>query len=127
MFAETDRRDRVRAARLRLGRRSSCSTGCSQGARRRARATPPSATAASAGRRRCSPAPLAGATAAVLDLVYYYPDWIGGWKLTYIVLVVASTVVVAGIGGLALVRALARTGALSSFAAGRSRSDPAAR
>jgi energy-coupling factor transport system substrate-specific component len=33
--------------------------------------------------------------------------------------VVASTVVVAGIGGTALVRALARTGALSSFASGR--------
>jgi energy-coupling factor transport system substrate-specific component len=35
--------------------------------------------------------------------------------------VVASTVVVCGIGGMALVRALARTGALSSFAAGRRR------
>ena len=35
--------------------------------------------------------------------------------------VVASTVVVSGLGGRALVRALARTGALSSFASGRSR------
>jgi energy-coupling factor transport system substrate-specific component len=62
---------------------------------------------------------LAGAMAAVLDLVYYYPTWTGGWKVTYLVVVVASTVVVAGIGGTALVRALARTGALSSFASGR--------
>jgi energy-coupling factor transport system substrate-specific component len=62
---------------------------------------------------------LAGAMAAALDLVYYYPSWTGGWKVTYLVVVVASTVVVAGVGGTALVRALARTGALSSFAAGR--------
>jgi energy-coupling factor transport system permease protein len=64
---------------------------------------------------------LAGAMAAVLDLVYWYPLWAGGWKLTYVVLVVASTVVVSGLGGRALVRALARTGALSSFASGRTR------
>ena len=64
-------------------------------------------------------AALAGAMAAVLDLVEYYPTWSGGWQTTYLVLVVASTVVVAGIGSTALVRALARTGALSSFASGR--------
>jgi energy-coupling factor transport system substrate-specific component len=62
---------------------------------------------------------LAGAMAAVLDLVFYYPTWSGGWKLAYLVVVAASTVVVAGIGGTALVRALARTGALSAFASGR--------
>jgi energy-coupling factor transport system substrate-specific component len=62
---------------------------------------------------------LAGAMAAVLDLVEYYPTWSGGWKTTYLVLVVASTLVVAGVGSTALVRALARTGALSSFASGR--------
>src|SRR3954452_16960217 len=64
---------------------------------------------------------LAGAGAAVLDLVYWYPLWTAGWKLTYVLLVVASTVVVCGIGGTALVRALARTGALNSSAAGRTR------
>jgi energy-coupling factor transport system substrate-specific component len=64
---------------------------------------------------------LAGAAAAVLDLVYWYPTWTAGWKLTYVLVVVASTLVVCGIGGTALVRALARTGALSSFAAGRRR------
>ena len=64
---------------------------------------------------------LAGAAAAVLDLVYWYPTWTAGWKLTYVLVVVASTVVICGIGGTALIRALARTGALSSFAAGRRR------
>jgi energy-coupling factor transport system substrate-specific component len=64
---------------------------------------------------------LTGATAAALDLVYYYPDWTGGWKSTYVALIVASTVVVAGIGGMALTRALAASGVLSSFASGRSR------
>src|SRR4051794_40661665 len=64
---------------------------------------------------------LAGAMAAVLDLAYWYPVWTAGWKLTYVLVVVASTVVICGIGGMALVRALARTGALSSFAAGRTR------
>ena len=64
---------------------------------------------------------LAGAMAAVLDLVYWYPAWANGWKVTYLVIVVASTVLVSGLGGRALVRALARTGALSSFASGRTR------
>jgi energy-coupling factor transport system substrate-specific component len=63
----------------------------------------------------------AGAMAAALDLFYWYPTWAGTWKLTYVVAIVASTAVVAGLGGPALVRALARTGALSSFASGRSR------
>jgi energy-coupling factor transport system permease protein len=64
---------------------------------------------------------LAGAMAAVLDLVYYYPTWTAGWKLSYLVVVVVSTVAVAGVGGQLLVRALARSGALSAFAAGRHR------
>jgi energy-coupling factor transport system substrate-specific component len=64
---------------------------------------------------------LAGAMAAALDLYYWYPTWAGNWKLTYVVVVVASTVIVSGLGGRALVQALARTGALSSFASGRSR------
>jgi energy-coupling factor transport system substrate-specific component len=66
-------------------------------------------------------AAFAGAMAAALDLFYWYPYWAGGWKLTYVVVVVASTVLVAGVGGRALVRGLARTGALSSFASGRAR------
>src|SRR4051812_25063783 len=66
-------------------------------------------------------AALAGAMAAVLDLITYYPTWAGTWKTTYVVVVVASTTVIAGVGSLVLARALARTGALSSFAAGRRR------
>jgi energy-coupling factor transport system substrate-specific component len=59
--------------------------------------------------------------AAVLDLLFYYPTWAGSWQTTYVLVVMASTAVIAGIGGTALVRALARTGALSSFAAGKHR------
>ena len=66
-------------------------------------------------------AAFAGAMAAVLDLVYWYPLWTSGWKSAYVLIVIASTVAISGVGGMALVRALARTGALSSFAAGRSR------
>jgi energy-coupling factor transport system substrate-specific component len=57
----------------------------------------------------------------VLDLVYWYALWTPGWKTAYVLVVVASTVVIAGVGGPLLVRALARTGALSSFAVGRTR------
>jgi energy-coupling factor transport system permease protein len=64
---------------------------------------------------------LAGAMAAVLDLVNYYPDWTGGWKSAYVLLVVVSTTVVAGLGGLALARALSASGALSQFATDRTR------
>ncbi|MCW2580947.1 MAG: HMP/thiamine permease [Blastococcus sp.] len=67
-------------------------------------------------------AALAGAMAAVLDILYYYPDWTMGWKATYLALVVLSTAVVAGIGSMLLSRALAASGALSSFAAGSGRS-----
>ena len=61
----------------------------------------------------------AGLAAAVLDLVYYYGAWRADWMLTYVVLVMASSLVIAGVGGEFLVRALARTGALQPFASGR--------
>jgi energy-coupling factor transport system substrate-specific component len=64
---------------------------------------------------------LTGGMAAVLDLVNYYPDWTGGWKTIYVLLVVASTTVIAGAGGQLLERSLAASGALSSFPAGRAR------
>ena len=67
-------------------------------------------------------AALAGGMAAFLDLYNYYRDWTTGWMTTYTGLVVISTVVVAGVGGLALTRALAASGALSAFASGRPRS-----
>jgi energy-coupling factor transport system substrate-specific component len=66
-------------------------------------------------------AAFAGLAAALLDFVNYYPDWTLGWKTTYLALVVASAVAVAGAGGMVLTRALAASGALSSFASGRTR------
>ena len=69
---------------------------------------------------------LAGATAglstSVLDNSLYYaqlPFW--SFQLPYTVFTVLSSMLLAGVVGLLLVRALARTGALSSFAAGRTR------
>lgn len=62
----------------------------------------------------------AGAAAALLDLVAYYPTWPGDWQAVYAAVVVASAAVVAGIGGYWLVRSVAQTGVLSSFPAGRS-------
>ena len=68
----------------------------------------------------------AGLSTSVLDLnLYYpvsaeYPFWV--FTLPYTAFTVLSSVLLAGVVGLLLVRALARTGALSSFASGRSRS-----
>jgi len=61
----------------------------------------------------------AGLAAAGLDLVYYYGGWQTDWKLAYVAVVTASAAVVAGVGSACLVRALARTGVLQPFAAGR--------
>jgi energy-coupling factor transport system permease protein len=67
----------------------------------------------------------AGLSTSILDLSLYYPvsaDY-PFWSFTapYTLFTVLSSVVLAGIVGLLLVRALARTGALSAFAAGRRR------
>ena len=64
----------------------------------------------------------AGLSTSILDNTLYYatlPFW--SFQVPYAVFTVLSSVVLAGIVGLLLVRALARTGALSSFAAGRTR------
>src|SRR3954451_15264578 len=67
----------------------------------------------------------AGLSTSILDLSLYYPvsrDY-PFWSFTapYTLFTVLSSVVLAGIVGLLLVRALAGTGALSAFAAGRRR------
>lgn len=71
------------------------------------------------------PAALAGAAAgvgaALLDFAYYYSAWSGGWKLVYVILVPLSGAVLTGGLSWWLVRALAPTGALNAFAAGRRR------
>ncbi|MFL6095760.1 MAG: ECF transporter S component, partial [Blastococcus sp.] len=68
---------------------------------------------------------IAGLSTSLLDLTLYYPvsqDYpFWAFTLPYIVFTVISSVLLAGVVGLLLVRALARTGALSSFAAGRRR------
>jgi len=64
----------------------------------------------------------AGLSTSILDNSLYYSDLsFLGFKLPYTVFTVISSVLLAGIVGLLLVRAMARTGALSSFAAGRTR------
>lgn len=64
----------------------------------------------------------AGLSTSILDTTVYYAD-LGFWayKVPYTVFTVISSVLLAGVVGLLLVKALARTGALSSFASGRSR------
>src|SRR4029078_5306764 len=57
----------------------------------------------------------AGAAAALLDLVVYYPSWAPGFQVLYAALVIPSAALVAGLGGWLLVRALSRTGVLSAF------------
>lgn len=63
----------------------------------------------------------AGLVSAVLDIAYYYGSWGFGWKVAHLGFVALSAAVIAGVGSWLLVRALAPTGALSSFAAGRNR------
>jgi energy-coupling factor transport system substrate-specific component len=61
----------------------------------------------------------AGVGAALLDLVLYYATWNGGWQLAYVAVLTASAALIAGVGSWLLVRALAQTGVLARFAAGR--------
>lgn len=68
---------------------------------------------------------LSGALAAVFATVwewfFYYPTWAWGWKFAYTGFGAVGGGVVAGLGGWALVRAMARTGVLDRFGAGRER------
>jgi energy-coupling factor transport system substrate-specific component len=57
----------------------------------------------------------AGVAAVVLDWLYFYRDWAAGWVGTYALLVVVSSVVIAGLGAWVLTGALARTGALDAL------------
>ena len=61
---------------------------------------------------------LAGAAAAMLDILFYYAPWSGAWQLAYTALLAVSSAVVAGLGSWLLVRALARTGVLAPFRSG---------
>lgn len=67
-------------------------------------------------------AAFAGAMAAAFESVYewhaYLPDWGWGYKLAYLGFFALSGIVIAGIGGWALVRSLARAGVLDAFGPG---------
>lgn len=65
---------------------------------------------------------VSGLAAGVYDAVVWYPDtsW-ATFRLPSIAVTAASSLVIAGIGGWALTRALAQTGALDRFPAGRER------
>ncbi|MFG2058827.1 ECF transporter S component [Micromonospora sp. NPDC048930] len=67
-------------------------------------------------------AALAGLAASIYDVFVWYPGtaW-GSFRLPYILLTAASSLVVAGLGSVALTRALANTGVLDRFPAGRER------
>ena len=62
---------------------------------------------------------LAGLAAAVHDVVLYYPDTGADFWAIYAVATVVSGIVVAGVGGWFLLRALVATGVLGSFEVGR--------
>ena len=70
---------------------------------------------------------LAGAAAAVCESLYewtsYYSYWDMDYKLAHLGFFVVSGVVIAGLGGYALVTALARAGVLDAFGAGREQVD----
>jgi energy-coupling factor transport system substrate-specific component len=64
----------------------------------------------------------AGLSTSILDTSLYYSELsLFGFKVPYTLFTVLSSVLLAGVLGLLLVRALARTGALSAFASGRRR------
>lgn len=74
---------------------------------------------------------LGGVLAAVFEIVFfewhsYVAEYSTGWKAIYLACGMVSGAVIAGVGGWALVRALARTGALNAFPPGHEvrESDP---
>jgi energy-coupling factor transport system substrate-specific component len=67
---------------------------------------------------------LAGLAAAVYDVFVWYPASAydtASMRLPYVLITVASSLVVAGLGSYLLTRALAQTGALDRFPSGRER------
>jgi energy-coupling factor transport system substrate-specific component len=65
---------------------------------------------------------LAGAFAGVWDVVQYYStNSFGSFQLPFVVITALSAAAIAGVGGWALTSAVARTGVLDRFPAGRER------
>ncbi len=79
--------------------------------------------------RRFGPiaAGLVGALAAALEIFYewhaYYGYWTWNYKLAYLGCTMLSGLVIAGIGGWLIVRAMAATGVLDAFGPGREHHD----
>jgi energy-coupling factor transport system substrate-specific component len=72
----------------------------------------------------CVAGALAGLGAAVYDVFVWYPASAydtASMRLPYVLITVASSLVVAGLGSYLLTRALAQTGALDRFPSGRER------
>lgn len=65
----------------------------------------------------------AGLAMGIYESIVWVPEFSPGWKLLYIGSAVVSGIVVAGLLGWLLVRALARTGALAPFASGRGQAE----
>jgi len=63
----------------------------------------------------------AGLSTTIMDLSLYYPEFSTGDRVAYGALTVLSSALLAGVGGWLLVRALAASGALSSFPVGQRR------
>jgi energy-coupling factor transport system substrate-specific component len=61
----------------------------------------------------------AGLALAINDLIQWYPGVSTSFRAVYVVSAIVSGVVIAGVGSWYLVKALAKTGALSRFAAGQ--------
>ncbi|MBT1001434.1 ECF transporter S component [Paenarthrobacter sp. DKR-5] len=61
-----------------------------------------------------------GLALGVSEVLLYFVEWEFGWQLLYVIFAAVSGVIIAGLLSWLAVRGLARTGALSAFAAGRS-------
>jgi energy-coupling factor transport system permease protein len=71
----------------------------------------------------CLAAALSGLAAGVYDIVVWYPasEFSTAMRYPFVLITAASSVVIAGLGGYALTRALAQTGVLDRFPSGRQR------
>lgn len=67
----------------------------------------------------CLAGAIAAAFASVYEWFFYWTDWDMPYKLAYLGFFVVSGIVIAGVGGWLLTRALAKAGVLDAFGAGR--------
>lgn len=65
----------------------------------------------------------AGLAMGLYEIVSYVPTYSPGNKVIYVGSAIVTGIVIAGVGGWLIVRGLARTGALASFAAGRTQEE----